>query len=416
MSRLEQAGALLLVAGAALGGYSFSRGGGEDRAQPSPAVVSSDHPGLKSSLPSPITTASPTPIATRPEVPQVVHATHPFKARSELSPAVTASVQSALVALRKAQREDGSWDGSEFPVAVTSMALLALLAGEQDPFEDPALERGVAWLLARVGEDGRFPKEGHTWVHVQGFATLCLVEVLRRAEQPLPAEAPAKHPSAALPCDVAALRSTVANAVRAIEAAQSSAGGWYYDRTATEHEHEGSTTVCAVQALVAAKRAGVPTTAAVLERGFEYLKATQNPDGTFQYRLGDGSRMNEGTAAGVATLALMEKLDFPVLIAGAGHLVRQGAEAIGQGHFPEYGQVYALLGMRVVARDLGDAVKGAREYAEKVESNLIALQNPDGTWPNRGWMAGRPHAYATALAALGLAVPAERLSIFGRGW
>ena len=62
--------------------------------------------------------------------------------------------------------------------------------------------------------------------------------------------------------------------------------------------HEGSTTVCAVQALVSADNFGIEIDKAVLALGFEYLKKCQNPDGGFDYQLGPGTvSMKEGPPA-----------------------------------------------------------------------------------------------------------------------
>src|SRR5207248_144663 len=100
------------------------------------------------------------------------------------------------------------------------------------------------WLRARQTE-GRWPQENFTWVHVQGFATLFFAELYGRALR-------AKE----LPADVEKdeLRATVAKAATLLADAQSRSGGWNY--TKTGDGDEGSTTVCAVQALRAAKNFG----------------------------------------------------------------------------------------------------------------------------------------------------------------
>jgi len=334
----------------------------------------------------------------------------PFQDKSA-APAATpkldraTAVARATAFLERSQAEDGHW-GGQFSCAITSMAGLALLAARDDAFKTPHVVRATKWLLAQV-HDGRVPKQGHTWVHSQGFATLFLAEVYGRG---LTSD---NRPDLDLP----SLRATIAKMVAAIEAAQADIGGWYY--TPTKTQHEGSTTVCAVQALRSADNFGVAIDPNVLAKGFDYLKKTQNADGSFQYRLGDGSHMKEGTAAGVATLALMKKLDFPVLINGGKYLVKLTQNAISTARFPFYGHFYSVLGMKLVAEEMGAAVKGSKEWHKPIYDWLLAGQQSDGTWKLRGWMlssgneAGK-RDYSTALGALILSVYDERLSIFRR--
>src|SRR5262249_36154852 len=143
-----------------------------------------------------------------------------------------------------------------------------------------------------------FGQQGHTWIHGQGFATLALSEAYGRS----------------LFCkvkpdlDTKKLRDAVGQSVAVIAQNQSDSGGWWYTQ-GNKADHEGSTTVCAVQALVSASNFAIKIDDSVLEKGFAYLKKSQTKEGGFNYKLGDGSNMKEGTAAGVATLGLMKQFD-----------------------------------------------------------------------------------------------------------
>ena len=157
-----------------------------------------------------------------------------------------------------------------------------------------------------------FPTQGKslvTWIHGQGFATLALAEAYGRS----------------LVCkvkpdiDVKKMRTVIAQSVKEIAKAQAVSGGWYY--TPDPNRDEGSTTVFAVLALVSAENFGIAIDQKVLDKGFEYLKKCQNKDGSFNYVLGDGSSMKGGTAAGVATLGLMKKFDFTVMVKGYQYLL-----------------------------------------------------------------------------------------------
>src|SRR5262249_21617661 len=149
------------------------------------------------------------------------------------------------------------------------------------------LTRGLGFLMANQ-KDGVFPPQGHSWIHGQGFATLALAEAYGRS----------------LFCktkpdfDMKKVREAVVKSVIVIAKNQSDSGGWWYT-PGNKADHEGSTTVCAVQALVSASNFGIPIDETVLDKGFTYLKKCQTKEGGFNYKLGDGTNMKEGTASDV---------------------------------------------------------------------------------------------------------------------
>jgi len=318
-----------------------------------------------------------------------------------------ASLDRALTWLAAHQNEDGSW-GKRHTYAVTGLACLAHLAARDEPFagvQKAALVRGIRFLLAQQ-KDGIFPKQGHTWIHGQGFATLALSEARGRS---LLSET---H----LEIDGGVLTAAVVKAVSAIEGNQSVSGGWWYTQ-GDRNNHEGSTTVCAVQALVSASNYGLAVDQAVLDKGFEYLKRCQNPDGGFDYKEGPGTAsMKEGTAAGVSTLALVKRFDYAVMLEGVKFLETIGTDGLSRERFPFYGHFYASMGMRLFGEEMS-AEKRVAPYIAAAHRAVMAWQEEDGSWAERGWMkASSPEgsAYSTAFAALVLGVPEGRLSIFRR--
>jgi hypothetical protein len=321
-------------------------------------------------------------------------------------PAALARTES-LGWLRANANEDGSW-GGPYSVAVTALGALAHLAATDEPFEGERarpLLRAVEWLLSQAKE-GVFPAQGHTWIHGQGYGSLALSETLVRAL--LARTKP--------DLDLAALRARVAATSRVIAERQSASGGWWYHPD-SPGQHEGSTTVCAVQALVSARNAGISVDEAVLDRGFEYLKRCQNRDGGFDYMEGPGENsMKEGTAAGIATLALMRRFDYEVMIRGCDFVKRVGAAGLQTERFQYYGWFYAVMGLTLFGEEMG-AEADATAYAEAVRSILLGWKQADGSFPRERWMAeggGEGIHYATAWAALILSVPDARLTIFRR--
>jgi len=289
---------------------------------------------------------------------------------------VSAAREKGLEWLTKNQAADGSW-GKTYTIATTSFACLSYLAAADEPFASDrgkALVKGLQFLLANE-KDGTFNTQAGNWIHSQGFATLALSEAYGRS----------------LFCktkpdlDMKNVRSVVAGAVHAIAKNQSTSGGWWYV-PGSPSQHEGSTTVCAVQAIVSAQNYGIEIDEKVLGNGFEYLKKCQSPDGGFNYQLGDGTSMKEGTAAAVATLGLMKKFDFGVMINGYKFLLKITPAVISAERFPYYGHFYGSMGMQLLGQEYKED-KTFREttagYLAGVHKDLLSWQAPDGTGRSR---------------------------------
>jgi len=315
----------------------------------------------------------------------------------------------ALAWLTENQAKDGSW-GKTYTVAITSFACLSYLAASDEPFEGPsakALTRGLGFLMA-AQRDGQFPSQGHSWIHGQGFGALALSEAAGRG----------MFCKTKPDIDFKQVRETVAKAVKVIAANQSTSGGWWYT-PGNKSNHEGSTTVCAVQALVSAANYGIKIDRNVLARGFNYLKRCQNSDGGFDYMLDNRpttTSMKEGTAAGVATLGLMRKFDYAVMMNGYKFLIKLTPAGISRERFPYYGHFYGCMGMRLLGQEFKVFRGKTSGYITAAKGDLLSWRTKSGAWPVKGWIknSGETNAYATAFAALILSINEGRLSIFNR--
>jgi hypothetical protein len=183
--------------------------------------------------------------------------------------------------------------------------------------------------------------------------------------------------------------------------------------------------VCAVQALVSADNYGIDIDPKVLDKGFEYLKKSQNKDGSFNYIQGDGTSMKGGTAADVATLALMKKFDYNVMINGYKFLLKFSPAGMSADHkpyfFPYYGHYYGCMGMHLLRQEFEDDKEfrtNTTGYIAETQKHLLSWQQKDGSWPNKGWIEqhekAETNAYATTFAAMTLFVTDGRLSIYNR--
>jgi hypothetical protein len=330
-------------------------------------------------------------------------------AKEPANKAVRAAGEKGLDWLTKNQAANGSW-GKTYTIAVTSFACLSYLSAAEEPYIDErgkALIKGLRFLVAQQ-KDGMFPQQGHTWIHGQGFATLALSEAYGRS----------LFCKTKPDADMKKIRAVVAQAVQAIGKNQSKSGGWWYTPGVTE-QHEGSTTVCAVQAIFSAKNYGILVDDKVIDNGFEYLKKCQIKDGGFVYKLGDAVSMRAGTAGDVATLGLMQKFDFPVMIKGYKFLVKLTPAGISRDNFVYYGHFYGCMAMRLLGQEYKDD-KEFREntaaYIAGVQKDLISWQTAEGVFPFRPGVDGNTEnaGYPTAFATLALFVPEGRLSIYNR--
>src|SRR5207248_6722976 len=116
--------------------------------------------------------------------------------------------------------------------------------------------------------------------------------------------------------------------------------------------------------LVSASNFGISIDEKVLDKGFDYLKKSQTKEGGFNYMLGDGQNMKEGTAAGVATLGLMKQFDTTVMVNGVAFLIKLTPAVISNERFPYYGHFYGCMGMQLLGQEFQDD-KATREKTEK---------------------------------------------------
>ena len=301
------------------------------------------------------------------------------------------------------------------PVAVTALAALAFLAhGEcEDRGRYGSIVAGaVAYLLrhqvhapGRV-DDGYFQADNDklSRTHGHGYATLCLAEALGQAgyaqDSPIPGEK--------------AIRSALVRAVRFIERIQGPSGGWYYYPYRDPESHEGSVTITLVQALRAARNAGIKVDVRVIRKAENYVHRLQRRDGSFRYMLGSERPSTMGlTAAAIATLNMTGIYDDPAIARGLAWLKSQ--ERFRQARrrfmgeagfpFPFYERLY-LAQAYWQSRSLAHW----KTWFAREKAYILKLQRTNGSWASKKYGA----VYATAVNCLVLQMPYNYLPIFQR--
>jgi len=314
----------------------------------------------------------------------------------------------ALAYLAAAQQRagDGSFSVTDVerenyaPLGVSALATLAFLADGNAPGRGPhgaVVERALEYLLRHTDLSPESTRRGYISVqgdglsrtHGHGFATLALAEIYGATSQER-------------------VRTALMAAVERIEQSQGSEGGWEYEPHAVP-AHEGSVTVCHVQALRAAHDAGIQVDPAVVRRAEDYVRRLQAPNGLFCYTLGDTRRASVAlAAAAITTLNATGRYDDG-LILGTVDAIWADLALREEKERPVFCPEYERLYLAQAFWQISDTSHFRRWY-ERERDRLVRSQEEDGSW--RGSRFGS--VYATAVNCLVLSIPDSDLPIFQR--
>jgi len=191
------------------------------------------------------------------------------------------SIEAGMEFLSNSQSPDGSWrntrDGSTYPVTMTSLAGMAMLAGgnttSRGPYADN-VKKAVRYILAQANPNtgiiAAATENGRT-MYPHGFAMLFLSSAYGMESN----EAIRDR-----------MKSVIEKGIKLIASAQSNLGGWYYTPNSGD---EGSVTVTQLQALRAAHNAGFIVPEDVIDRSIQYLEMCRTPDGGIRYSFNSGN-------------------------------------------------------------------------------------------------------------------------------
>jgi hypothetical protein len=199
------------------------------------------------------------------------------------------AIKSGLTYLVKQQHDDGSFGEGTFRgnLAVTSLSALAMMASGSSPSRGPyggPIEKAVKYVLEAVSSSGFIYIPGtstHGPMYSHGFGTLFLAEAYGMTKRP-------------------EVREKLKKAVTLIIDTQNNEGGWRYQPV--KHDADLSVTACQVNALRAARNAGLFVPKDTIDGCLRYVKGSQNPDGGFRYMLSGGASAFPRSAAGVVSL------------------------------------------------------------------------------------------------------------------
>ena len=320
----------------------------------------------------------------------------------EITPAIKAAIERGTRFLVTTQNRDGSWRTSGgvggYPVAMTSLAGLALMAGGSTPAQGPYAKNvsgALTFVLKSARRDGliaQLEEESHC-MHGHGFAMLFLAECYGMEEDPR---------------RQAEIRLVLQRAIELTARSQSAAGGWLY--TPDAGGDEGSVTVTQVQGLRACRNAGLAVPKRTIDNAMSYLERSANPDGGIRYQVDDSGPSRPAiTAAAVACYFNAGLYEHPRAKKALEFSIEQlspkrGATASYFGHY-----YYAHLYMAQVMYLAGDTTWN--EYYPAMSRILLEQQDGNsGAW--NGDQVGT--TYGTAVALVILQLPYKNLPIMQR--
>lgn len=320
----------------------------------------------------------------------------------EVTPAVRDAIDAGLKYLASSQNRDGSWrtrgPTGAYPVAMTSLAGLALMASGSTPTQGPyarQVSSALSFVLKSARRDGliaQLEEENHC-MHGHGFALLFLAQCYGMEEDPQ---------------RQAQIRGVLQRGIELTARSQSAAGGWLY--TPDSGGDEGSVTVTQVQGMRAARAAGIAVPKRVIDNAMKYLEKSTNEDGGIRYQVSDNGPSRPAISAAAVVCYFnaglyddaraMKALRYvePLLSPARSEAARYS------GHY-----FYAHLYMAQVMYLLGE--EKWREYFLPMRQALIDKQNrADGSWD--GDHIGP--TYGTSVALLILQLPYKNLPIMQR--
>jgi hypothetical protein len=339
-----------------------------------------------------------------------------------------ATVAKGLQYLVRQQQKDGHWGahGDTYPVSMTALAGMALLmegSTVRDGKYSTNIRLAADWLMDRSMKgnqrDGLIgnpdhPTEAGRYMYGHGFGLLFLSCVYGDEEDRDRRER---------------LKDILTRAVKYTGNAQSTQGGWYYTSKMEGHDQdEGSVTVTQVQALRAARNAGIPVPKDIIRKAQDYLKNSTTERGGVIYSLGRGGfRAPLGGERPALTAAAIScafgsgdyksdlvKKWFKYCQTVLGQGVRLGHDEY---TYYYYSQSVYILGDdgwgKLFAGSPQDQWLTWSKYRDSMFDQLARTQNSDGSWPSGGGFSVGP-VYSTAINCTIMQLDKATLPIYQR--
>lgn len=287
------------------------------------------------------------------------------------------------------QNSNGSWGSSGYPVAETSLSLMAFMLKGHVPGRGTygtQMSRAISYLINRGLENRGFlgTPNNHAGMYEHGLAVLALSEAWGQSKDP-------------------GIKPALRRAVDIILRAQNAEGGWRYNPQ--PRDADLSMTVMQLVALNSAREAGISVPDATIEKAAKYVLSCQDEDsGGFRYMPNSGEPGFARSAAGVMSLIMCGQRRHKATQRGLAFLKAYPDRKF-QYNYPrfQYAHYYAIQSMYQAGESDFQA------WYPKVMKSIVGAQAKDGSWSG-----GHGQIYCTSLNILILGVPYRYLPIYQR--
>jgi hypothetical protein len=234
----------------------------------------------------------------------------PAAAQKKKDTALESAIDRALEGIKKLQNTDGHWEspGGYYPTCVTALAGMAMLMEGSNLREgkySDQLQKAVGWFLnpARTRANGLLgnvdsPSESARYMYGHGFGAMFLASVYGEEED---RDQRKKLETVITKAIDFTAKSQTSKKHRLAEGKTLDIGGWGYTSAADSGGaggfDEGSCTVPQIQALRAARNAGIKVPKETIDKADAYLDACTTTDGGIVYNYTGGNQAGGGRPA-----------------------------------------------------------------------------------------------------------------------
>jgi hypothetical protein len=303
------------------------------------------------------------------------------------------TVQKGLDYVAKQQQRDGHWagNGGAYPTTITALCGMTLLMEGSNIREGKYAEhirKAADWLMERIQRTGLLgnpnnPTESMRYMYGHGYGLLFLSQIYGDEED---SDRRKK------------LEDILTRAVEFTGKAQTPRGGWgYVSSTDGGGFDEGSVTITQVQALRAARNAGIAVPKSIIDKAHSYLEKCTTPHGGVIYSLAHGGAFNGGerpplTAAAISCLFNAGDYDSPLAkkwiryCQNAIPIDKSGRDSFGHWEYTHYYYAQAMftLGEDRYAKMFPESKPSDRltwsKYRDVVFDYIASRQSSDGSW------------------------------------
>jgi len=275
--------------------------------------------------------------------------------------------------------------GLQSGVATASLGGLAMMCGGYAPGFGKfgkAIDNAAQFVMNNVQETGYISRRDlpSERMYGHGFAMLFLSQVYGMTKK-------------------AALGEKLRKAVELTSKTQNKDGGWRYEPVKSDADL--SITVCQIMALRGARDAGIDVPDEVRKKCIEYVKKSQNGNGSFRYTLRGGHTTMAMTAAGVTSLYSAGIYEGEQVEKALKRLMSSKPRSSRGGHF-FYTHYYAVQAMWHAGGEYWNT------WYPAIRDVLLKDQATDGSW--RSSEAGPQ--FGAAMASIILQMPLNYVPVF----